>query len=183
MINSAVALWRASLSSISTTCLAKRLRSNSSISETSIRPFSQPDRQLPEHHSKGSCFSGATGRGMNGDAEIVGGLKIDPEFECIAKVTRQAQRGIGIHERRPLTISAHSVDRDFQVARQRPVAENPPDALTEETLGVRQHRQFAHAAVVSVAFSLPSLPAANCALKWPHAMSGHISRHSDVVDK
>src|SRR2546422_9149094 len=60
----------------------------------------------------------ATGRGMNGDAEIVGSLKIDPELGCVAEVARQTQRGIGVE--RPSTFDdlADSVYRNFQFARQ-----------------------------------------------------------------
>ena len=55
---------------------------------------------------------------MNGNAEIVGSLKIDPEFGSVPKVAGQTQRGIGIERASAVYDLAQPADRDFQLASQ-----------------------------------------------------------------
>jgi hypothetical protein len=55
---------------------------------------------------------------LNGDAEIVGSLKIDPELGCVTEISRQTQRGIRIEGASTIDDLAQSIYWNFQFARQ-----------------------------------------------------------------
>lgn len=60
----------------------------------------------------------ATRRGMDIDAEIVGGLKVDPEFGRVSKVARETQRGISVKCAPAADDLAQSAYGDFQITGQ-----------------------------------------------------------------
>lgn len=81
--------------SVAAMSLSTILRSGQAdLRSLSIRVGRKVEGEVPEGRNSRSLARthlafDAAGGGMNGDAEIVGSLKIDPEFGCVAKVARQ----------------------------------------------------------------------------------------------